>query len=121
MSKPLMAKPSTISAEARQRRIVRSRDKVCQFEKRGPSGLWFPCGKKSASDTAHLIRRPHLSPASRFHEDVAILACRDCHSKFDSYTGEVRAPIERARRAWNVACELSKVPPPARYNPDAQS
>jgi 5-methylcytosine-specific restriction endonuclease McrA len=126
--RPILAKRETKNDEASQRRAVLARDKnVCQFERRievpvdlrfgGGGFTWVPCGSKEASDTAHLIRRPHLSPKARFHPDLAIRACRRCHDAFDGYSEDVRAPYDMAVQAWNTAVELSKVPPPIRYDP----
>ncbi len=125
MSRPLLARKDTKADEDRQRREVRARDgNVCRFEvlKDGVTGSgyiargWFECGKKSATDTAHIYRRRECGKA-RWHVDVALLACRDCHTAYDNGLGGVRVPPDREARAYETICENSKVPPP-RQSPE---
>lgn len=87
------------------------------------SGKWVPCGKKSAQDTAHIIRRNQCGKVWD-HPDVAMLGCRQCHNNFDDNVLEgdaiyqVRVPYEMAKFAWDLVVANTKVKPYARYNPD---
>jgi 5-methylcytosine-specific restriction endonuclease McrA len=131
MTCPMSSRPLQVSAdhkrrEAWQRRAVRARDNkngqpCCRLEILTSSG-WKECGKKSASDTVHILPRRQCSELWS-HEDVALLGCRECHNALDGQTiGDatlrVRVPYARARAAWKLVVANTKVPPPARYNPD---
>jgi hypothetical protein len=117
--KPLQAKPETKAREDAQRRAVRARDykngqPACRFEVWSGS-RWRECGKKSATDTAHIYRRINCARAWD-HVDVALLACRECHTAYDSYSTFVRVPPAREERAWATIIAHSKVAP-VRHRP----
>lgn len=109
--------------ESQQRRAVRLRDNhdgkpCCRFEVETKAG-WRECGKRDATDTAHIIPRRMCAKAWDAPE-VALLACRSCHNNYDGSESSksVRAPYARAKVAWDIVLANSKVPPPARYDPD---
>lgn len=111
--------------ESRQRTAMRKRDfkdsrPHCRFEKL-VNGQWKECGKKTGSILCHIIRRPHLNEACKFHPDMVLAGCDDCHKRYDAYLTDVRVPYSRAVKAWYVATvepeTRCKVAPPARYNP----
>lgn len=115
-AKPLISRKDTKALEDAQRRAVRARDKgVCCFEK-FVGGVWRKCGVKDAHDTAHCYRRRNCAKAI-WHVDVALLACRDCHTKYDNREGGVRVPPAFEERAYKTICENSKVKPP-RQSPE---
>jgi hypothetical protein len=116
LSRPIVARKDTKADEASQRRACIARDgNVCQFEREyiGPlhRSYWHPCGKKSATDTAHVYRRRECAKAA-FHVDVVIRACRDCHDAYDQAKGGVRVPAYVEERAWRAIVANSKVLPP---------
>lgn len=125
MSRPLQKAADTKRREDRQRMKVRARDAKfgCRFERRLMSGKWVPCGKKSATDTAHIIRR---GQCGKVWDDVrvAMLACRTCHNNYDDNVlegdpiYEVRAPYDLALDAWEFVLANTKSKPYERYNPD---
>ena len=110
MSRPMLARKDTRADEDRQRRAVRARDgNVCRFEVWTAGNGWLPCGKKSASDTCHVYPRRECGKAV-FHDDVALLGCRDCHDAYDGRTFElqVRVPPAREEAAWAVIAASSR-------------
>jgi 5-methylcytosine-specific restriction endonuclease McrA len=110
LSRPILARRDTKSQEDQQRRKVLARDgHVCRFEYLS-KGVWAECGSKEATDTSHIYHRRNCGKA-RFHEDVALRACRPCHTAYDSYQGAVRVPADREARAYQTICENSKVKP----------
>ncbi len=117
MTRPLLVRKDTRADEDRQRRAVTARDgNVCQFEREyatpGVAGyFWRPCGRKGATDTAHVYRRRECGKA-RFSPDVAIKACRDCHDAYDQSAVGVRVSAAVEARAWSAIAAVSKVLPP---------
>lgn len=122
-------RPVQVSAEHKKREAaqafaVRKRDfkngkPCCRFE-RDDRGLgWTECGKVSATDTAHILPRRECAKVWDAPE-VALLACRSCHNNYDGSesTYNVRAPYAMAKAAWVLVVANSKVPPPARWDPD---
>jgi hypothetical protein len=110
MSRPILARKDTKSAESAQRRAVIARDgKGCRFERLQNEG-WFEC-PRIGTDCAHIYRR-RLCGRAEFHVDVAIRACRECHNRYDKREGGVRVNPAREAQAYRTIVANSKVPPP---------
>lgn len=121
--RPVLVSADHKAREQRQARLVRQRDckngkPVCRFERNDGNG-WRKCGKVSATDTAHIIPRRQCGKVWDAPE-VALLACRECHNNYDGSTStyRVRAPYLMALDAWAIVVDNTKVPPPARWNPE---
>lgn len=130
MSRPLQTSAEHRRREAAQSRAVKARDKndgkpCCRLERRyhATNGfVWRECGKSGQMDTVHIIPRRQCGDVWD-HPDVALTGCRECHDTLDlNIIGEahfkVRVPYQRAKVAWDLVVTNTKVPPPARYNPD---
>lgn len=125
------ASPEYKSREAKQRRLVRERDRIggksiCLMERRTKRG-WERCGRVvRIAHTVHIIRRQQCGEYWDAPE-VGILGCEDCHRVYDhNYLGdapfEVRVPYEYSCTAWDfLAPKVGQkgliVAPNFRYNP----
>jgi hypothetical protein len=107
MSKPLIVNAETKAEETAWSARVKKRDKsLCQFL-RADKG-WKPC-HRDGTDGAHIWRRWKCGKA-RFHDDVGIAGCRECHNSWDAYEyALVGVPIDRLRAAWDAITAVNKV------------
>lgn len=113
MTRPLLGRKDTRSAEAAFVREVRERDGyTCRMLVwRGAvtlvQGGWVECGAY-ASDTAHIIKRNECGKV-KFDSIVGIRACRRCHDIYDGRRpGEVYTPLDRLEAARALVFASSK-------------
>jgi 5-methylcytosine-specific restriction endonuclease McrA len=101
------------------RDAARSRDgMICQMERRAGAlataygtTSWFPC-RHSGTQAAHIYRRRECGRA-KYDPDVVVMACEDCHRRYDDDSDtSVRVRPEAEERAWNAISKASKVLPP---------